>query len=98
MRFGRVGIIGWPFQKPQMFLPTGQSSKTRFYNMLGKEDQLRKQGSGRQPLDRLFHHCRVKIHGQSHLYCNRMAIEPIGLPSPLLYRLRDSACQSWIAP
>jgi hypothetical protein len=27
-------------------LPIGQSSKTCFYNMLGKEDQLRNRGSG----------------------------------------------------
>jgi len=38
LRLGRVGIIGWPVQKLLLPLP-GQSSKTRFYNMLGKEDQ-----------------------------------------------------------
>ena len=41
LRLGRVGIIGWPLQK-LLLPPTGQSSKTRFYNMLGKEDQSRK--------------------------------------------------------
>jgi len=41
LRLGRVGIIGWPVQKLLLPLP-GQSSKTRFYNMLGKEDQSRK--------------------------------------------------------
>src|SRR5438270_13288510 len=41
LRLGRVGIIGWPLQKP-LLPPAGQSSKTRFYNMLGKEDQSRK--------------------------------------------------------
>jgi hypothetical protein len=41
LRLGRVGIIGWPVQKLLLLLP-GQSSKTRFYNMLGKEDQSRK--------------------------------------------------------
>jgi hypothetical protein len=44
LRLGRVGIIGWPLQK--LLLPLhGQSSKTRFYNMLGKEDQSRNWGS-----------------------------------------------------
>jgi len=38
LRFGRIGTIGWPWQKP-CFCFTDQSSKTRFYNMLGKEDQ-----------------------------------------------------------
>src|SRR4051812_43545795 len=41
LRLGRVGIISWPLQKLLLPLP-GQSSKTRFYNMLGKEDQSRK--------------------------------------------------------
>jgi hypothetical protein len=50
LRLGRVGIIGWPLQK-LLLLSTGQSSKTCFYNMLGKEDQSRKGAlSGRFPI------------------------------------------------
>jgi hypothetical protein len=33
-------------QKAICFLPNGQSSKTRFYNMLGEEDQSRNRGRG----------------------------------------------------
>src|ERR1041385_415820 len=49
LRLGRVGIIGWSLQKP-LLPPTWTSpSKTRFYNMLGKEDQTRNWVTGIGP-------------------------------------------------
>jgi hypothetical protein len=36
----------WLALAETLFLLPGQSSKTRFYNMLGKEDQSRNRGKG----------------------------------------------------
>src|SRR6267154_4234095 len=44
LRLGRVGIIGWPCRSP-CFRLLASPSKTRFYNMLGKEDQSRNRWS-----------------------------------------------------
>jgi hypothetical protein len=41
LRFGRVGIIGWPLQK-SYFPLLASPVKTRFYNMLEKKGQSRK--------------------------------------------------------